>query len=162
MVWIAIVIGLVAAGAGLWYYANSGTRRPDPSIEPEKLATALRETGLDLDTSHTPDSSIVAPHVPPGATCIDAIRGKSGGKRVLLALFDDRLVAGLATAGDIGAEVDVWDLSAIEGIDSGFDVGGTLSLNVGGETFEVTHVPRDQLDGFERQLRERTEASTGD
>jgi hypothetical protein len=155
---IAVAVLLLAAAAA--FLLRSATGNParvptDDQLDGDLLKATLRETGVEVDATQTPDTAILLEYIAADDDFIDAVQAKRGSKHAILVLLDDRLVIGESTLGRMGAEVHVIPLESVTDFDQTYDIGGVYTIECADRSFKYTHVPRSRTRDFAGKLRER-------
>lgn len=155
-------VGLAVAAAvvvGLLYVVFHGPPADaehvpsDAQIDVEKLRATLDHSGVDLSSTNIPDAEILRPYIAQTDEFLGAVQARRGNKRAILVALDDRLVAGEATLGTMGAEVFTFRWTDIESFDQTFEVGGQLDFAVGDTSYTYSHLPRSQTQNFSKLVR---------
>lgn len=165
MIWIGLVLvavgvvfvaarlrgGLVSGGAG----SSPNSFAEEERIAPDQLRATLERAGIDVGSTNIPDPEILRPYLSENDGFLGAVQARRGNKRAILVALEDRLVAGEATLGTMGAEVLTFAWGEIDSMDQTFDVGGELAFEVDDLTLTYSHLPRSQTREFTDLLRER-------
>ena len=156
----AVALLLLAAAALYLLLASPGdaARVPtDQQLDPELLEAALREAGVEVGATQTPDTAILREYIGADDDFIDAVQAKRNSKQAILVLLGDRLVIGESTLGSMGAEVHVIPLESITDFEQTYDIGGVYTIECGDHSFRYSHIPRSRTRDFAGQLGERLE-----
>lgn len=161
MYWLVIAVVIIVAAAIAWGLkgGDATTIPPDERIEVEELEEYLAAQGVDLDSTQNPDPAILQPHIASDDELLGAIEGRRDGKSAYLVALPDRLVAGEATLGTMGAEVRTLRFADIDSFDQSYEIGGEFHLQVGPEKLSYTHIPRSRTREFAELVRQRIAAN---
>jgi hypothetical protein len=156
---VAIIFVLLAAAALAWIVIGRSSADPTPdgpTIDEDALVEQLRSFDVDLEREQTPPPDLLAPMIRKDEQLIDATRAQIEQRKALLALLDDRLVSVEATLGRMGGQARVIPFDTIESTSHRTNMGGELTIEADGTSYQFTHIPLRKFERFVGELDKLT------
>lgn len=164
MIWIVVALGLLAVGiAAVWLLSDDGSPvERDDQLDIDTLRETLDRAGIERSSTRIPDVEILQPYISKQDDFLGAVQARRGNKRSILVALDDRMVAGEATLGKMGAEVITISWNEVDDFEQSFDIGGELQIVVDGDVYTFSHIPRSQTRDFAEIAQDELELEEAD